>query len=45
MKGKVTRIGRDEGSRLHTALDIVEIPDFIELVRILALDHSSDASR
>ena len=39
-----TWIGRDEGARLHTALDIVEIPDFVELIRILALDHSSDAS-
>lgn len=37
-------IGWDECSRLHTALDIVEIPDFVQLVGVLALNNSSDTS-
>ena len=41
----VTWIGRDEGARLHAALDVVEVPNFVELIRVLALDHGSDASR
>ena len=38
-EGYITWIGRDERPRLHRALDIVKIPDFIQLVRVGALDH------
>lgn len=43
--GVLTWISRNERARLHAPRDIVEIPDFIQLIRILALNDSSDAPR
>lgn len=37
-----TWIGRDERARLRRPLDIIEIPDLIQLVRVGALDHGDD---
>lgn len=41
----LTWVGRDESSRLNTALDIVEIPNLVQLICILALNDSSDTPR
>ena len=41
----LTGIGGDEGSCLHAALDVVKIPDFVQLIRILALNDSRDTAR
>ena len=40
-----TRVGRDEGAGLNTAGYVIEVPDLVELVLVLALDGWSDASR
>ena len=39
VEGYITWIGRDKRPRLHRPLDIIKIPDLIQLVRVGALDH------
>lgn len=40
----LTWISRNESPRLHASLDIIKIPYFVQLIRILALDNSSHTS-
>lgn len=44
-EGGLAWIGGDECSRLHAALDVVKIPNFVQLIGVLALNNSSDTSR
>jgi len=42
---RASRVGGYEGSGLHGALDVIEVPDLVELIGIMASDHYVDATR